>query len=420
MKRLWTVFEFELMSYIKNKSFIITTILMTVIFGGIMFLPRFVDMSSMLGTESKKEETKKEEKDDITKFGIIDESGYFADVKMLNETFSEGLEEKVEFTVMKDKEALKKAVTDEEVDAGFLVVDDMNYEYFVFNKDMYDMNKEIFNAILGAVHKQVYCAENNLDYATFAAEYEAVPECKEELLGKDAADNFWYCYALVMIIFMVIVLYGTMIATSVTTEKSNRSIEVLVTSIDSKYLLFGKVFAGAFAVVVQLTLNLGAALVGYSVNHEYWGNKLDMVLDIPANVLVTFAIFGLGGFLFYAFLYGAMGALVSKTEDINKTAGTVQMIIMIIYFLVMAQLTNVDGIIMKVCSYLPFSSYTAMFIRVAMGKVAIWEVVISAVLLYVSIFFAGWLAAKLYRMGTLRYGNPIKLSNALKDMRNID
>lgn len=420
MKRLWTVFEFELMSYVKNKSFVIMTILMTIILGGAMFLPRFVDMSSLLGTESKKEETVKEETDDITKFGLVDESGYFNEVTVLNEAFSEGLDEKAEFIIMNDEEALKKAVKEEEIRAGFLVVDDLNYEYFVFNKDMYDMNKEIFNAILGTVHKQVFCAENSIDYVTFAEGYEAVPECKEELLGKDAADNFWYCYVLVMIIFMVIVLYGVMIATSVTTEKSNRSIEVLVTSIDSKYLLFGKVFAGAFAVVVQLVSILGAALIGYSFNHEYWGNKLDMVLNIPANVLVTFAIFGIGGFLFYAFLYGAMGALVSKTEDINKTSGTLQMMIMIVYLLVMTQLGSPDGVLMKVCSYLPFSSYSAMFIRVAMGKVAMWEVAVSTVILYVSIFFAGWLAAKIYRMGTLRYGNPIKLTNALKDMRNID
>ena len=145
-----------------------------------------------------------------------------------------------------------------------------------------------------------------------------------------------------------------------------------------------------------------------------------MLLDIPADVLIAFAVFGIGGFLFYAFLYGAMGALVSKTEDINKTAGTLQMVIMLVYFAVLFQLQKPDGMIMKVCSFLPFSSYSAMFVRIGMGKVAPWEVVMSAVILFVSIFFVGWLAAKIYRMGTLRYGNPIKLSRALKDMKNAE
>ncbi len=421
MKRFWTVFEFELLSYIKNKSFVITTILMAVLLGGITFLPRFFDMSGMLGietTNSQEESTDDGEKDkekDITSLGIVDKNGYFADKAILEQAFQD-----TEFIFMESDTELKQSVEEEKIAAGFYVVDDMNYQYFVLNRDMADSNQMIFNELLSVIHKQIYCQEHDIDYETFVADYEAPVQCEEKVLGKDAADNFWYCYALVIIIFMVIIMYGVMIATSVTTEKSNRSIEVLVTSVDSKYLLFGKVFAGAAAVIVQLTLILGAALAGYGINHEVWGNKLDILLDIPANVLVAFAVFGIGGFLFYAFLYGAMGALVSKTEDINKSSGTLQMVIMLVYFAVLFQLENPDGIIMKVCSYLPFSSYSAMFVRIGMGKVAFWEVCISVVILVISILFAGWLAAKIYRMGTLRYGNPIKLGKALKEMKQSE
>ena len=421
MKRFWTVFEFELLSYVKNKSFVITTILMAVLLGGITFLPRFFDMSGMLGiekTNSQEESTDDGEEDkekDVTSLGIVDKNGYFADKAILEQAFQD-----TEFIFMESDTELKQSVEEEKIAAGFYVVDDMNYQYFVLNRDMSDSNQMVFNELLSVIHKQIYCQEHDLDYETFVADYEAPVQCEEKVLGKDAADNFWYCYALVIIIFMVIIMYGVMIATSVTTEKSNRSIEVLVTSVDSKYLLFGKVFAGAAAVIVQLTLILGAALAGYGINHEVWGNKLDILLDIPANVLAAFAVFGIGGFLFYAFLYGAMGALVSKTEDINKSSGSLQMVIMLVYFAVLFQLENPDGIIMKVCSYLPFSSYSAMFVRIGMGKVAFWEVCISVVILVISILFTGWLAAKIYRMGTLRYGNPIKLGNALKEMKQSE
>lgn len=421
MKRFITVFEFELMSYIKNKSFMITTILAAVLLGAVMFLPRFIDMSDILGIETVEsgEEAasgqKEESGEDTVKLGIVDEAGIFSDQSLLEQTFGEA-----EFIFMADSQDLKEAVVNEEVDAGFYVVNDTKYQYYVLNRDMSDENQAIFSEVLTLVHKRLYCEEQKLDYEVFAAGYEAPVQCEEKVLGKDAEDNFWYCYALVIVIFMVIVLYGVMIATAVTTEKSNRSIEVLVTSIDSKYLLFGKVFAGAAAVIVQLALILGAVLIGYGMNHAAWGDKLDMLLDIPADVLAAFAVFGIGGFLFYAFLYGAMGALVSKTEDINKTAGTLQMVIMLVYFAVLFQLQNPDGMIMKVCSFLPFSSYSAMFVRIGMGKVAMWEVVVSAAILFISIFFVGWLAAKIYRMGTLRYGNPIKLGRALKDMKNAE
>lgn len=419
MRGFWTVFEFELLSYIKNKSFMITTIVLAVLLGAGMFLPRFIDMSDMLGTEQmvgeEKSEDEKSDGDELEKLGIVDEKGYFTEQAILEQAFPE-----VEFVYMDDEKELKSAVESEEIVAGFLVVDDLNYRYYVLNRDIMDDKQVIFGEVLSMVHKQIYCAENGIDFATFVEGYEALAECEEQVLGKDAEDSYWYCYALVIVIFMMIILYGVMIATSVTTEKSNRSIEVLVTSIDSTYLLFGKVIAGTVAAVVQVGLILGATLIGYSVNHTYWGDTLDVLLDIPAEVLGAFAVFGVGGFLFYAFLYGAMGALVSKTEDINKVAGGLQMIIMMVYFVVLFQLQNPDGMAMKICSYLPVSSYSAMFVRIGMGKVEMWEVVLSAVILFVSVFAVGWIAAKIYRMGTLRYGNPISLTKALKDLKNAE
>lgn len=424
MKKFLTVYEFELVSYLKNKSFVVTTIVLAVLLFGVMFLPRVFDISDMLGIESTKtetvsgEDTNAEDTGDMeaaTGLGLVDEQGVFADVTVLEQAFGKD----VTFQVMKNEKELKRAVEQEDVAAGFDVKDDLHYEYYVLNREMFDENQAIFEEVLSMMHQQRFCEEQGMDYASFMAEYNAPVDCTEQILGKDAEDNYWYCYALVIVIFMMIILYGVMVATSVTVEKSNRSIEVLVTSIDAKYLLFGKVFAGATAAIVQLGLILAAVLGGYGMNHTFWGDALDMVLDIPGEVLAAFAVFGIGGFLFYAFLYGAMGALVSKTEDINKTAGTLQMAIMLVYFAVLFQLQNPDGIVMKVCSFLPFSSYSAMFVRIGMGTVAVWEIVVSAVILFASIFGVGWLAAKIYRMGTLRYGNPIKLSTALKNIKGM-
>lgn len=420
MRRFLTVYEFELKSYMKNKSFVITTIVLAVLLFGAMFLPRVFDMSDMLGIESTKTEdgkkdTEDKNKEDATKLGLVDEEGLFADLSMLEQAFGDD----VNIVKLNNVKELEKAVKKEEITAGFDVKDDLHYEYYVLNREMFDENQAVFEEVLSMMHQQRFCEEQGIDYASFMAEYNAPVDCTEQILGKDAEDNYWYCYALVIVIFMMIILYGVMVATSVTVEKSNRSIEVLVTSIDAKYLLFGKVFAGATAAILQLGLILAAVLGGYAINHTFWGDALDMVLDIPGEVLAAFAVFGIGGFLFYAFLYGAMGALVSKTEDINKTAGTLQMVIMIVYFAVLFQLQNPDGIVMKVCSFLPFSSYSAMFVRIGMGTVAMWEIVVSAVILFASIFGVGWLAAKIYRMGTLRYGNPIKLSTALKNIKGM-
>jgi ABC-2 type transport system permease protein len=386
------------------------------------FLPAVIDLSSFTGVETKsligsddsddEDEGGSEDKGDVYLF--YDESGTFDSGKMFEEVFDG------EFTKVDSVKTMKKKIEDSEAKGGFYIKDDLHFEYYVLNSEMDDANSAIFSEIMTNVHKQKYLAEHGFDLEEFTKGYEAQSEGDVIILGKDASENFWYCYALVIAIFMLIILYGVMIATAVTSEKSNRSIEVLVTSIDAKYLLFGKVFAGTLAVVAQVGAIMIAALSGYAINHDAWGNKLDPFLNIPSDVLVGFAVFGIGGFILYAFIYGAVGALVSKTEDINKVAGTVQMIIMIVYFVVLINLSQPDGIIIKVFSFLPISSYSAMFVRIAMGSVSVTELVISAVILYASIILTGWIAAKIYRMGTLRYGNPIKLRNALKLINQKD
>ena len=242
----------------------------------------------------------------------------------------------------------------------------------------------------------------------------------EQILNKDSGSNYWYCYVLVIIVFMLIVYYGQMIAVSVTNEKSNRAIEVLVTSTSPNSLLFGKVIAGAIGGVFQMGVILGAVLLSYQLNRDQWGGMLDMFLHIPGDVLLAFAFFGLGGYLFYAFLYGAMGALVSKTEDISKSVSGLMVVVMGVYFFSLLQLMNIDGPVIRILSFLPISSYSTMFARVAMGSVAVWEIVVSFLILAASIAGTGILGAKLYRMGTLRYGNPIKIGAALKDLRKND
>lgn len=325
---------------------------------------------------------------------------------------------KAEVKRMKNEDEVREAVTSENVEAGFVIHSIHEYDYYVFNQSMMEDTKELFSELMSTAAKMKYCNDNKLDYNELIQLDQKNIICHENILGKDSRSNYWYSYILVILVFFVIVMYGMMIATSVANEKSNRTVEILVTSTPSSSLLFGKVLAGATAILFQLGLIFASLLGAYHINRDNLGGMLDIILDIPADVLVTFAVFGLGGFLIYAFMYGALGALVSKIEDLNKSAGTAQMLVMIIYFLVLFQMQEPDGIIMKILSFLPVSSYSAMFIRIAMGTVSAWEIIVAAVILYASVIGMGFVAAKIFRNSTLRYGNPIKLTNALKGLQS--
>lgn len=404
MKKLWHVYCFELGNYFKSKSYVLSTILICVLAIAAITIP------SLLSSDDS--EGGSEESSAIAEtIAICDPEGIISDEMLL----SYG---KTEIKRLENEKDVKDAVTSEEAEVGFVILSVSEFDYYVYNKSIYDETGEVFRGLMSTAAKMKYCEDNQIDYNELVQLDGENIVCHEKVLGKDSEDNYWYSYILVILVFMVIVMYGMMIATSVANEKSNRTVEILVTSTSSTSLLFGKVFAGATAILFQLGLIFSSLLGAYQINKDGLGGMLDMFLNIPAGVLVSFAVFGIGGFLIYAFMYGALGALVSKIEDLNKSAGTAQMIVMLVYFLVLFQMQEPDGIVMKVLSFLPISSYSAMFIRIAMGTVSTWEIVIAAVLLYASVVGMGFAAAKIFRNSTLRYGNPIKLTNAIKGLRS--
>ena len=402
MKKFGVIFQYELMNYIKNKSYVITTVIIALVAGIIMFVPNFIDIGSVTGENKNDVSDENSGADSDSTILVYDKSGMVTDISFIQNFYHDDAIKKASG----ENELVDKVKADE-VSAGFVVNSLTDYDYYVYNQSMTDDNQVVFTQVMTVLNQMVYCQKNGIDYASLTQAFNPQIDCHENILGKDMGSNYWYCYGLVMIIFMIIIMYGSMVATSVTQEKSNRTMEVLVTSVDTNLLFFAKVLAGAVAALIQSAVMLGTVLISYKINQDKWGGMLNMVLDIPANVLVVFALFGIGGFLFYTFIYGAMGALVSKTEDINKSAGGVQMVIMIVYFITLASLTDVDGIMIKVTSFLPVSSYSAMFARVAMGSVNTWEIVVSFIILVASIVV----------VGTLRYGNPIKLSNAFKSIK---
>lgn len=412
MKKFGVIFQYELMNYIKNKSYVITTVIIALVAGIIMFVPNFIDIGSVTGENKNDVSDENSGADSDSTILVYDKSGMVTDISFIQNFYPDDAIKKASG----ESELVDKVKADE-VSAGFVVNSLTDYDYYVYNQSMTDDNQVVFTQVMTVLNQMVYCQKNGIDYASLTQAFNPQIDCHENILGKDMGSNYWYCYGLVMIIFMIIIMYGSMVATSVTQEKSNRTMEVLVTSVDTNLLFFAKVLAGAVAALIQSAVMLGTVLISYKINQDKWGGMLNMILDIPTNVLVVFALFGIGGFLFYTFIYGAMGALVSKTEDINKSAGGVQMVIMIVYFITLASLTNVDGIMIKVTSFLPVSSYSAMFARVAMGSVNTWEIVVSFIILVASIVVVGIIGAKIYRMGTLRYGNPIKLSNAFKSIK---
>jgi ABC-2 type transport system permease protein len=240
---------------------------------------------------------------------------------------------------------------------------------------------------------------------------------KAESLGKDQAENFLYTYIMIFALYMVILLYGQMVATNVATEKSSRAMEVLITSAKPTSMMFGKVLASCIAGFSQLVLIFGTAILLYHVNGEALSNPIiASIFNIPLELFAYMIVFFVLGFLIYAFLFGAVGSTVSKLEDINTSVMPITFLFVIGFMVVMFSMTggSIDNTLMRVCSYIPFTSPMAMFTRIAMSTVAWYEIAASIVILIGSTVGIGVLSAKIYRMGVLLYGTPPKIGAILK------
>lgn len=408
MKQFLTVLKFELNNYFKNKSFIITTVVFAILLAGVVIVPAFIP--GLLGEKDPVEEQKEAEEN-------LDALGIYAATDEVKDLDSLLLRMPADWKVYEDEDSLKKAVKDGETEAGFILNGISNVTYVVNDMEMSDRKSGAFQEALTQEIKEQKLIEAGISKEEIKSLENMQISVTPEILGKNSAKNYMYTYILVFILYFLILFYGQMIAVAVTTEKSNRAIEILVTSVNPNSLIFGKVLAGAVAGILQMTVILGAGFGAYHMFKDKWGGMLDFLFNIPGKVLLSFIIFGILSYLLYAFIYGALGAMVSKTEDISKSSSTITFIYVASFLIGMFCLSDCNGLLAKIASFIPFTSGNAMFIRISMGSVAVWEILVSGVLLAGSCVVTGILAAKLFRFGTLHYGNPLKIRNVLKKLR---
>ncbi len=419
IKQFLIVLKFELENYFKNKSFVVTTFILALVIAGVVIIPTLIP--GFLGDDATPEPdiSFDEDVDDGT------DEDWELDVLGVCIKPEAGIEKEfmeaaymAEWVIYEDETELKNAVENGTLDAGFVIEAEGEMTYIVNDLGMYDYLGDSICLSLSEHYRIQYLMDKGLTEEEIWESESFYVNMTTEVLGKNSEDNYWYTYILIFVVYFLILFYGQMIATSVTIEKSNRAIEILVTSVNPNSLICGKVLAGAIAGVLQAAIILGSGFVSYSLVKEAWDGMLDILFNIPANVLLVYVIFAVLSYLLYAFIFGMLGALVSKTEDISKSSTPVMMIYIVSFFIAMFGMTsNSNSMLMKVASYIPFTSGNAMFIRVSMGSVQTWEVLISTGILALSCVIAGVLAAKIFRFGTLHYGNPIKFTTALKKAR---
>lgn len=414
MKQFWTVFKFEFRNYTKNKAFLILTILLVVGVGVVLSIPR---IQAAMG--SKSEPGKPSEKSVIA---LVDQSG--ADSKATAEFFSAAIKNIAFKAVDKSMDELKSAVDSGTYSSAVILHSDLSYTHIVKNIGMYDSFDQQFKEALLVKYRsasltKLGVSQNEVN-TLLGAQVKA--DTVQTSSGKDQMQNFFYTYILIFALYMAILLYGQFVATSVATEKSSRAMELLITSTEPRDLMFGKVLGAGTAGLTQFVLIFGSSYLFYNLNQEYFKDNsiVQSIFNMPLSILLYTILFFILGFFLYAFMYGALGSLVSRMEELNTTIMPVTYLFIIAFLIVMYGLGsgNVDNTAIKICSFIPFTSPMAMFVRIAMSDVPSWEILVSVVILLVSTVVIGFLAAAIYRMGVLLYGKAPKPNELFKMLKN--
>ena len=410
MNQFGKILKFELRNYFKNKIFVGTTLLLVLVIAAVMCFPRF---SVLLEREtpdvSAAAPVMLVKPHEAMQDGLVEASfaeafpGY--DIRLTDE----------------DGSAIREAVASGAAECAFVLDGADAYTYYVDNLSMYDANAQLAEEALRRLAQTSALLSSGMDAAQVSAVMNASVTGVVESLGKNQADNFFYTYIMIFALYMVIMLYGQMVATNVATEKSSRAMELLITSARPTSMMFGKVLASCLAGFVQIAAVFGSALVFYDLNLEYWQPNalVQSIFNIPPELLMYMLVFFVLGFLIYAFLYGAIGSMATKLEDINTSTMPLTLMFIAAFLVVMMSMSsgNVDNMLMRVCSYLPFTSPMAMFTRIAMSTVPLYEILLSIAILAASSAGIGVLAAKIYRVGVLLYGTTPKTGAILRAIR---
>ena len=227
--------------------------------------------------------------------------------------------------------------------------------------------------------------------------------------------TFFTSFIFIMILYMTILLWGINVQRSVIEDKTNRVIEVLLSSIRSFDIMAGKI-VGVGAVGLTQYAIWAVCAVAFGAYALSSGQFAQYVSFSPV-ILLFFILFYLLGFLFYSTLFAGIGAICNSDQEAQQLQTPVVMCLAFTIVVPMAVMQNPDGTFATVLSMVPFFAPILMFMRINILMPPAWQIALSVGILIGSIYVAGLLAAKVFRVGILMYGKRPDLREIVKWMR---
>jgi len=401
MKQLWSVMRFEFLAFANNKTFIGMTILMMVIALIAPAAPAIIDQFNFGGFGAERT------------IAVVDNTGMFND-------------DTIEMFIA------PSATRFASVDMAIAAVENNDHNYALeLNTDGFTLHVATLGfgatGIQGQVihmfqyiHRSQHLAAYNVPAARIDEILMFIPTAELVAIGDEYAtiesfaENFLYAYIMAFILYFALLIGGGHLLTTVVREKSTKTMELLVTSCPPSTMMNGKVLGVGAAILSQVVLMAAAAFTSMQLTPIIFEGTEAFSVSISPFLLGMMILFFLLGFIMYSYIYAALASTTSRMEDAQSLGQLPQLLIFAGFFGAVIGMQNPGAVWVPILSHIPLTAPFMMFGRITVGTAATWEIYVSIAAQIVTIAVIAWMAAKIYRMGTLMYGAKPSFKNLLE------
>ena len=400
MKDLFIVTKFTMKDMLQRKSFIITTIIFLIMIVVGFNIP---NLMKMLNKDS-----------DVNKIEIIDSGNVFEGTLESLKDLDTGYEIQI---LNEDYEKIKEKIENEEIDSAIIVEkqdENIKIKYIVKSATMMSGVPENIISTLNTLYTNIQINKLGLteeQLKSITPNFEFALEQTDE----EASGNVYAMMLLSLVLFYAIYFCAYQVSSSITTEKTSKIIETLVTSTSPKTIVLGKTLGIGIVGLLQMILLVGTALISAKTFLE--PGILDSIIDVskitPYLGIITIIYF-IFGYFEYALLYALTGSTVSKPEDIQSANGPVAILAVIGFYLSYFTMMNPASELNVFASMFPISSPFCMPFRIMMGLAKPTDVIISIIILLITGIIIAKIAIKIYSNAILNYGTKMSFNDIVK------
>ena len=399
MRNFWIVAKHEYLKIVRQKSFLWTTL-------GIPVLMIAVTGISILLAIGQRGDTP---------VGYVDHTGVLADP--IQPPLEAG-EEIVPMQAFEGTEAARAALMDEKIQAYYVLPDSYmqsgNVELYYLEDQPGESIKDDFESFLRAnlLQDQPQTVRERLIDGPMLT-IKAIEGSQE--LDMQNPISFMLPFATAFFFAFAVMTSAGYMLQAVTDEKENRTIEILITSLRAETLIGGKALGLMSVGLTQIAIWIGAAILILAVAAPL----VDFIQDVslPWSLMGVIAVFFLPAYTLAAGLMTAIGSIVPDLRQGQQFSGILNLLFMLPFFFVTILMSEPNHPLIIALSFFPTTSFITITLRWGMATVPFWQLAISWMILVVSATLSVWGAARLFRLGMLRYGQRLKLNQILHPRR---